>query len=63
MKIPRVVPQIGYLTNLTWPPPWSLLSLYYGAGTPAEGDEDEEEEEEEEEEDEDEEEEEEESFL
>ena len=40
MKIPRIVPQnfpeIGSLTNVTWPPPWSLFSLYYGAGTPAE---------------------------
>ena len=38
MKIPRVVPQnfpeIGSLTNVTWPPPWSIFSLYYGAGTP-----------------------------
>ena len=38
MKIPRVAPQnfpeIGSLTNVTWPPPWSLFSLHYGAGTP-----------------------------
>ena len=37
-KSPRVVPQnfpeIGSLTNVTWPPPWSIFSLYYGAGTP-----------------------------
>ena len=26
--------KIGSLTNLTWPPPWSLFSLHYGAGNP-----------------------------
>ena len=31
--VPRNGPEIGYLTNLSWPPGFLYCNLYYGAGT------------------------------